>query len=252
MKKRVDCLILIALLATTAFGAQLTLNKGDHICYLGNALADQMQHDAWLETLLYARFPRLDLVFRNLAASGDEVATWHRSENFGSRDDWLTRTKADVILAFSGFNESFNGPGGIDKFKSDLDKFLKDARTKNHSGKGAPRVVLFSPIANEKINDPDLPDPKVNNSNLQLYTAAMAEVARANDVLFVDLFTVSQRLYAEAANPGHSLTFNTFLLTESGNQALAPEIFKALFNEPAPKDHFEKLRAAVTDKCNEC
>ena len=79
----------------------------------------------------------------------------------------------------------------------------------------------------------------------------MAEVARANDVLFVDLFTVSQRLYAEAAKQGHSLTFNTFLLTESGNQALAPEIFKALFNEPAPKDHLEKLRAAVTDKCNE-
>jgi len=251
MKKRVGCLILIALLATTAFGAQLTLNKGDHICYLGNALADRMQHDAWLETLLYARFPRLDLVFRNLAASGDEVATWHRSENFGSRDEWLTRTKADVIFAFYGFNESFKGPGGIDKFKSDLDKLLKDTRTKNYSGKGAPRVVLFSPIANEKINDPDLPDPKANNSNLELYTAAMADVAKANDVLFVDLFTVSQRLYAEAAKQGHSLTFNTFLLTEAGNQALAPEIFEALFNEPAPKDHLEKLRAAVTDKCNE-
>src|SRR5205807_5072422 len=129
MKKRVGCLILIALLATTAFGAQLTLNKGDHICYLGNALADRMQHDAWLETLLYARFPRLDLVFRNLAASGDEVATWHRSENFGSRDEWLTRTKADVIFAFYGFNESFKGPGGIDKFKSDLDKLRSEEHT---------------------------------------------------------------------------------------------------------------------------
>src|SRR5438309_2695079 len=248
MKKRVGCLILIALLATTAFGAQLTLNKGDHICYLGNALADRMQHDAWLETLLYARFPRLDLVFRNLAASGDEVATWHRSENFGSRDEWLTRTRADVIFAFYGFNESFKGPGGIDKFKSDLDKLLKDTRTKNYSGKGAPRVVLFSPIANEKINDPDLPDPKANNSNLELYTPAMAEVAKANDVLFVDLFTVSQRLYAEAAKQGHSLTFNTFLLTEAGNQALAPEIIRALFNEAPPAGNLEKLRAAVLDK----
>src|SRR5438034_3381486 len=251
MKNLTGLLVLLVSLCANAFGAQLTLNKGDHICYLGNALADRMQHDACLETLLYARFPRLDLVFRNLAASGDEVATWHRPENVGSRDYRLAKTKADVIFAFYGFNESFKGPGGIDKFKSDLGKFLKDTRTKNYSGKGAPRVVLFSPIANEKINDPDLPDPKVNNSNLQLYTAAMAEVARANDVLFVDLFTVSQRLYAEAAKQGHSLTFNTFLLTESGNQALAPEIFKALFNEPAPKDHLEKLRAAVTDKCNE-
>src|SRR5438132_11932802 len=102
MKKRVGCLILIALLATTAFGAQLTLNKGDHICYLGNALADRMQHDAWLETLLYARFPRLDLVFRNLAASGDEVATWHRPENSGSLHHWPPRTKAPGPSAFSG------------------------------------------------------------------------------------------------------------------------------------------------------
>ena len=251
MKKLIGLLVLLVSLCANAFGAQLTLNQGDHICYLGNALADRMQHDAWLETLLYARFARLDLVFRNLAASGDEVATWHRSENFGSRDDWLSRTRADVIFAFYGFNESFKGPGGIDKFKSDLDKLLKDTRTKNYSGKGAPRVVLFSPIANEKINDPDLPDPKANNSNLELYTTAMADVAKANDVLFVDIFTVSQRLYAEAAKQAQSLTFNTFLLTEAGNQALAPEIFKALFNEPAPKDHFEKLRAAVTDKCNE-
>src|SRR5438552_2758213 len=249
MKNLAGLLTLLVSLVAQAFGAEpLKLNKGDHICYLGNALADRMQHDAWLETLIYAKFPRLDLVFRNLAASGDEVATWHRSENFGSRDDWLTRTKADVIFAFYGFNESFKGPGGIDKFKSDLDKFLKDTRTKNYSGKGAPRLVLFSPIANEKINDPDLPDPKANNSNLELYTAAMAEVAKANDVLFVDLFTVSQRLYAEAAKQGHSLTFNTFLLTEAGNQALAPEIFKALFNEPPPKGNLEKLRAAVRDK----
>ena len=144
MKNLTGLLVLLVSLCANAFGAQLTLNKGDHICYLGNALADRMQHDAWLETLLYSRFPRLDLVFRNLAASGDEVATWHRSENFGSRDDWLTKTKADVIFAFYGFNESFQGGDGLDKFKSDLDKFLKETKAKDYSGKGAPRLVLFS------------------------------------------------------------------------------------------------------------
>src|SRR5256885_16047701 len=106
MKNLTGLLVLLVSLCANAFGAQLTLNQSDHICYLGNALADRMQHDAWLETLIYAKFPRLDLVFRNLAASGDEVATWHRSENFGSRDDWLSETKADVIFAFYGFNRS--------------------------------------------------------------------------------------------------------------------------------------------------
>src|SRR5881409_1722906 len=158
MKNLTGLLVLLVLLRANAFGAQvLTLNKGDHVCYLGNALADRMQHHGFLETLIYARFPRHDLVFRNLAASGDEVATWHRSENFGSRDEWLTKTKADVILAFYGFNESFKGQGALDKFRKELDKFLKDAKAKDYSGKGPPRLVLFSPIANEKLPDPDSP-----------------------------------------------------------------------------------------------
>ncbi|PYM12243.1 MAG: dehydrogenase, partial [Verrucomicrobia bacterium] len=249
MKNLTGLIVLLVLLRANAFGAQvLNLNKGDHICYLGNALADRMQHHGFLETLIYAKFPDHDLVFRNLAAAGDEVATWHRSENFGSRDDWLTKTKADVVLAFYGFNESFKGPEGLDKFKQDLDKLLKEIKAKDYSGKSAPRIALFSPIANETLNDPNLPDPTTNNANLKLYTAAMAEVAKANDVLFVDLFTVSQRLYAEAAKQGHSLTFNTFLLTEAGDKALAPEIFQALFNEKAPTGHLEKLRGSVLDK----
>ena len=252
MKKLTGPILLFAFLGANAFGAPvLALNKGDHICSIGNALADRMQHNGWLQTLICAKFPQHDLVFRDLAVAGDEVATWHRSENFGSRDDWLTKTKADVIFAFYGFNESFQGRDGLDKFKSDLDKFLKETRAKDYSGKGAPRLVLFSPIATEKINDPDLPDPKVNNANIGLYTAAMAEVAKASGVPFVDLFAVSQKLYEQAARQGRSLTFNTFLLTEAGNKALAPEVFKALFGENPPTARLEKLRAAVLDKNEE-
>src|ERR1043166_4930919 len=108
-----------------AGAAPLELKPGDHVCLIGNTLADRMQHDGWLETLLYAKYPKHDLVFRNLAVAGDEVALRHRSENFGSPDDWLTKTKADVILAFFGFNESFKGAAGLDRFKQDLDKFLR-------------------------------------------------------------------------------------------------------------------------------
>lgn len=248
MQKLTRFLSLLVCVSVTAAAETLSLNPGDHVVLIGNALADRMQHDGWLQTLIYARFPNLELAFRNLAASGDEVATWHRSESFGSRDEWLTKTKADVILAFYGFNESFKGPQGVDKFKQDLDKFLKDTKSKNYSGKGAPRLVLFSPIANEKVNDPNLPDPTANNANLQLYTAAMAEVAKANDVLFVDLFNVSQQLYAQAARQRRPLTFNTFLLTEAGDRALAPEIFRSLFNETPPAGDFKKLRAAVMEK----
>ena len=231
-----------------AIAAPLQLKQDDHIAILGNALPDRMQHHGWLETLIYAKYSDHKLVFRNLSMAGDEVATWHRSENFGSREEWLKQTKADVIFAFYGFNESFAGDAGVEKFKKDLTKFVEQTKAANFSGKGSPRVVLFSPIANEKLADPNQPDPAANNTNLQKYTAAMAEVAKANDFLFVDLFSLSQRLYTEAAKKKQSLTFNTFLLTEAGDKALAPEIFQALFNEKAPSGKVDKLRAAVLDK----
>src|SRR5262249_2948164 len=151
-----------------------------------------------------------DLVFRNLAAAGDEVGTWHRSENFGSRDDWLTKTKADVIFAFYGFNESFKGTEGIDSFKKTLAQFIKSARANNYSGKGAPRIVLSAPIANEKLPNPNLPSPESNNGNLERYASAMAEVAKAENVPFVDLFALSKELETQPTGKGRPLTFNGF------------------------------------------
>src|SRR5947209_7307094 len=50
------------------------LQPGDHICIIGNALAERTQHDGWLETYLHARFPKHDLTIRHLGFSGDEVA----------------------------------------------------------------------------------------------------------------------------------------------------------------------------------
>src|SRR4029434_9445647 len=91
---------------------KLELKQGDHVAILGSAIADRMQHTGYLETLITAKYPNADLVFRNLAVAADEVSTWHRSQNFGSRDEWLKREKADVIFAFYGFNESFAGYEG--------------------------------------------------------------------------------------------------------------------------------------------
>ena len=72
------------------------LKDGDRIALIGNGLADRQQHFGWLESLIYKANPEKSLVFRNLAFAGDEVATRHRSDNFGSPEDWLNRTQADV------------------------------------------------------------------------------------------------------------------------------------------------------------
>src|SRR4051812_28590000 len=77
--------------------AKLEIRPGDHISLIGNTLADRMQHDGWLEAFLYSRFPKHDLVFRNLGFSGDELTIRLRSADFGGPDRWLSDTKTDVI-----------------------------------------------------------------------------------------------------------------------------------------------------------
>jgi glucose/arabinose dehydrogenase len=236
--------------ASRALAAEplLKLEKGDHICYIGNTLPDRMQHFGWLETLIYSRFPDQELVVRDLGYSGDEINHRERCDGFGSPDEWLAHEKADVIFAFFGFNESFAGPAGLGKFKAELDKFIKDTLPKNFSGKAAVRLILFSPIAIEDLHDPSLADPKRLNANIKLYANAMAEVASVNNVPFVDLFGPSQELYKSATKP---LTINGIHMTEFGDQQLGTVIDRALFGTAAPardSASLEKLRQAVNDK----
>jgi len=51
---------------------------------MGNALAERMQHHGWLETLLQARYPELELSLRNLGFSADELTVHQRTMNLGS------------------------------------------------------------------------------------------------------------------------------------------------------------------------
>ena len=213
-----------------------------------SAMADRMQHTGYFESLVHAAFPDHKLVFRNLAAAGDEVATRHRSENFGSPDDWLRRTKADVILGFFGANEAAKGPAGIDGFKKDMAAWIRHVRAENYSGKGAPRVALVSPVLQERHKDPNFADPGPMNAHIRLYAAAMAEVAKAEGVPFVDLVGESEARYAAAAASGRSLTVNGYLLSPEGDAALAPALFSGLTGKAAPTTSVDKLRAAVNEK----
>src|SRR5687768_3580087 len=191
------------------------LRARDHIAIIGNTLAERMQYDGWLETMMHARYPKHDLVLRNLGFSGDEITTRLRSKNFGTPDEWLsgkadpvggyqenrfngTNTKADVVFAFFGYNESYAGEEGLDAFKQQLGDWITHTLAQKYNGKSAPRVVVFSPIAHENLRNPDLPDGQENNKRLALYTKAMGEVAQARSVRFVDLFTPSLALYSAA------------------------------------------------------
>lgn len=250
----------LLLAAVTVFGlnpdllaadgkAPLEIKPGDHICLVGNTLADRMQHDGWLETYLQSRFPGHSLVLRDLGFSGDELTVRLRSADFGSPDHHLAFNKADVIFGFFGYNESFGGREGLDKFKNDLNAYVKHLLGQKYNGKSAPRVVLFSPIAHENPRGRNLPDGTENNARIELYANAIKEVAAANNVVSVDLFQPTRSLYEKLAQPA---TINGVHLNAQGNHQLAQVIDAALFaGDPAPRrdpELLERIRQAVLDK----
>ena len=202
------------------------LQPNDHISIIGNTLAERLQYDGWLETMLQARFPKHELVVRNLglqrrrgrhAAALEELrharrvaerARRSRSAATRTTGSPAPNTKADVVFAFFGYNESFAGEAGLEAFKKQLTDWITHTLAQKYNGKSAPRVVLFSPIAHEDLGNPDLPDGKENNQRLALYTKAMARGRQgAANVTFVDLFTPSlqalRRQQGAADDPGH-------------------------------------------------
>lgn len=227
---------------------QLVLKKGDRIAIIGNTLADRMQHDAWLETYLHALHPELDLVFRNLGYPGDELKTRSREDNFGSPDQWLAKTEADVVFSFFGYNESLRGEAGLDGFRKDLAELIDSMKGQQYNDQSAPTLVFFSPLAHENHNSPHLPDGSQNNQNLSLYTEAMRDVCNSKSVLFVDLFTPGQSLYADATKP---LTINGIHLSEDGGRQIAAVIANKLFGKtqlPQSADAIDKLRSAIQER----
>ena len=262
--------LLLALTLSAVLPAQtLQLQKGDNIAYVGSGLADRQQHYGNLEALIHQANADKELVIRNLGFSGDEVHTRHRSDEVPTLEYFLDMKPGDlttksgnttvtyhagahfhanVLLAYWGFNESFRGPEGLEDFKKNLDGFLKKHLAADY-GKGKPRIVLFSPLAHEDMKSPDF-DAKIaarNNKNLELYTAGMAEVAKANGVQFVDLFHPTAQLFAGSAR---RLTINGIHLNTEGDAAVAALQFKAIFGQAAPAVD-AKVLAAVNDKSTE-
>lgn len=265
----------------------IEFKKGDHICIIGNTLAERMQHSGWLETLLHARFPQHELVVRNLGYSGDEIDGFRdgnkrlRSMDFGSQDQWLsanapvpqpaklnkdapvsanrfalTDTKADVIFAFYGYNESFAGEAGLSTFKSNVEAFIKHIASQKYNGKSAPRLVLFAPPAHEFLDDPNLLSKEAvdaANARLKMYADAMGEVAKANNVMFIDLFMVTIGQNSKKKTTPN-FTINGVHLTEAGDMWVAANSMdflpKGAGNEQGDKwwEKLADLRKAVNDK----
>ena len=220
--------------------------KGEVVAMLGNGLPDRMQHDGWMETLLQSQLPEQQVRFRNLSASGDRPNSYPRSSGMPSITTYLQHVKADVVFAFFGYNESFDGVEKADDHRKKLVDFVRTTRGSKGNGTSFPRIVLFSPIAHEDTRNPNVPDGKAHNPQLEAYTQATEAAAKEAGVAFVDLFHPSLELFKQAKAP---LTINGIHLTEEGNRQLAEVIAKALFHKSvSASGSMESLRAAVLDK----
>ena len=51
----------------------LDFNEGEHVVFIGNALAERMQHHGWLESYIQGTMAEKELVFRNHGFGGDKV-----------------------------------------------------------------------------------------------------------------------------------------------------------------------------------
>jgi putative membrane-bound dehydrogenase-like protein len=225
---------------------ELRLEKGDHLCFVGNELGERMQHHNWFETALLTAVPEYELTVRNLCFPGDEPQERIRSLNFGSPDSHLTHSKASVVLFFFGFNESFAGEEGLAKFESDISKLITDTQKQDYNDDGkASRIVLVSPIAFENTGDKNLPTGETQNKNLAIYTAKLKDLASKHKVTFVDLFEPTKKLFESSEQ---RLTLNGSHLNDDGYKSLAPIFLQRLIGKDPAGPVNPKIRALVDDK----
>ena len=253
-------------------------SPGTSIAIVGGGQGERLLRHPAFEAELQHRFAGRDLVIRNLCDDGDTPGyrdhsgrnspyaypdaekfhplskakdRWgsgHAGSGFAETpDQWLTGLKADIVLAWFGYAESFKGDAGLADFRAELEGWLTHTAAQKYNGKAAPSVVLLAPLGLDERTAPQgLAAAKAVNADVALYAHAIKEVAAARGLMFVDLFAFSQELHAAAKTP---LTRDGLNLTAEGHERLAAYLAKSLFVPGAPgKGDVANVTSAVADK----
>jgi mono/diheme cytochrome c family protein/glucose/arabinose dehydrogenase/lysophospholipase L1-like esterase len=253
--------------------APLQVEEGSTIALIGNNLCSRMMEYGYFETEVYLRYPEHRLIIRNMCDAGEtpgfrphsgldspwafpgaEQFQTELARNSGSQghretpDEWLTRLAADIVVAFFGHNESFQGEEGLESYTGELDAFIRHTSSQRYNGTSPPQLFLVSPIAFEDLSDRyDLPDGTRENASLRLYTEAMRQVAVRHDVVFVDAFAPSIRWFETTPEP---LTIDGFQLDDVGYARFSAWIVDRIFagSTGRAEAHRARVREAVLEK----
>lgn len=251
-------MLMLVVSCTEKVSKGLPVQKDSHIVLIGNNLASRMLNFGHFETEMHLRYPDSTLFIRNMADPGNTPGFRpHSSRNspwafpgaekfqtelgnksgsighFPTEDEWLTNLNADVILAFFGYSESFEGKAGLQNYKDELHAFIAHTKSQKYNGSEAPQLALISPIAFENLSAKmDLPNGKKENKNLALYAQAMKEVAAKDSVLFVDAFDATTKWFASESE---DLTADGFQLNDLGYQKFGEFLADAVFGKADEK-----------------
>jgi putative heme-binding domain-containing protein len=253
----------------------IRIDKQARIVLMGNGLGSRMIHFGHFETELQLRYPEHQLWVRDMCDEGNTPSFRPHSSrknqvgfpgadkfalpycdgklaggegHFETEEQWLARLKPDVLIAFFGFNESFQGMAGLPNFRAELDAFLKHTLAQKYNGTAVPRLALVSPTAIQDLSAIlDVPDGRLQNPLLATYTSVMEAVAGENGVLFVDAFRASQTWYRESKEP---LTTDGALFNEAGYKKLSVFLADRIFGKSPVKAEARRsiVREAVLEK----
>ncbi len=257
----------------TCTAAPLTLEKDSRIVLIGNGLGSRMMQFGTFEASLQLLHPDKQLFIRNMCDEGDtpgfrphsaRPSPWAfpgaekfhpplstTKDRWGSGhsgsgsmptpDEWLTQLKPDIIIAFFGFNESFNGQAGLENFKAELRAFIKHTLSQKYNGASTPDLALVSPPGFE---DPTKDRERAVDSNLALYAAAMEQVAKEENVPFVNCYAAFHTWFQVK----EKLTRDGVLLNQTGYEHLAELLIENLFGSRPTDASRADVLAAVHEK----
>ncbi len=223
-----------------------SFKDGDRVVLVGATFIERDVRYGCIETLLTAQFSDLNLTFRNLGWSGDEVSGIARAsfDPIPVGYDRLVaaiKEAAPTVLLFSyGQNESFKGAQGLDDFVTRYGKLLDDVAPLNA------RIVLISPTLQEDMGPP-LPNPDAHNKDVRLYVDAIRDLAVQRNLRFIDM---TKALSFPAERPVSHWTDNGIHYTEAGYWQVASTIVKSLGYtpiQPNPKS-LDALRRTINEK----
>lgn len=273
MKALILSLVILGFCPSAA--APIPLEKDSRIVLIGNGLGSRMMQYGLFESNLLHENPDKNLFIRNLCDEGDTPgfrphsarnSPWafpgaekfrpslsDAKDRWGSGhtgngsmptpDEWLTQLKPDIIIAFFGYNEAFNGQAGLENFKGELRAFIKHTRSQKYNGTSVPQLALISPTAFE---DPSDDRERTADANLALYTDAMEKIAGEEIVPFVNCYTASKESFHINQEP---LTRDGILLNELGYLHFQEYLNLNLFgNGPTDAPGYQELRIAVRQK----